>query len=74
MERDAQTFNATIKDSKRNITDLLNIEFEGNSTNENKSNIHTTVNDWYAAEMTNYTQYIVMIDLYIILRMKTFQL
>lgn len=58
MERNLQTFYATLNNGLKNISELLKIEFDGNSTNENRSSIHTTVNDWYAAEMINYGSYI----------------
>lgn len=57
MNRNAQIFYATLKNG-RSLTDYLNIEFEGNSTNEISSTLHNAVDTWYAANMTNLTHLI----------------
>lgn len=57
MVRDNNNYYATLKNGLL-LNDLLNIEFNGNSTNAIKSNVHTTVENWYASSLTEFSDYI----------------
>lgn len=57
MVRDKNNYYAPLKNGLL-LDDLLNIEFDGGSTNAKKSNIHNTVEKWYINNLTNYSDYI----------------
>ncbi|MBQ7104525.1 MAG: InlB B-repeat-containing protein [Bacilli bacterium] len=57
MSRDAQIFYVTLTDGQK-IDNLLKIEFDGNSTNNTKSTIQTTIETWYKDNMNDLTNYL----------------
>ena len=57
MVRDNNNYYASLKNGLL-LKDLLDIEFNGNSTNTIKSNIHITVENWYAESLNKFSDYI----------------
>ena len=57
MVRDNNNYYASLSNGLF-LNDFLNIEFNGNSTNEKKSTIHDNVNNWYINNLLDVNHYI----------------